>query len=144
MHGAPFPPAGPHGFGHGPRGPRDFGPWGEFSGPEEFNPDEFIAPRHSMRHPLSPEARKQARAIAEEMRAKFEQINGALFVKRHQLRALENAANPDVKAVGECATEIVQLRQERRVLRKELRERMFKEVFEPEAKKAPKKGNEGK
>ena len=77
---------------------------------EEFNPDEFIAPRHSMRHPLSPEARKQARAIAEEMRAKFEQINGALFVKRHQLRALENAANPDVKVVGECATEIVQLR----------------------------------
>ena len=49
-----------------------------------------------------------------------------------------------MKAVGECATEIVQLRQERRVLRKELRERMFKEVFEPEAKKAPKKGNEGK
>lgn len=149
-HGGPAMHHGPHGgpagcpcmpgFGPGPRGPHGMGPWGEFGGPEEFEPDEFMAPRPGMRQPLSPEARKQARAIAEEMRAKFEKVNGALFVKRHELRALENAANPDVKAVSECATEIVNLRHERRALRKELRERMFKEVFEPAIKNAGKEG----
>ena len=77
---------------------------------------------------------------AKELTAKFEKVNGALFVKRHELRALENAANPDVKAVSECATEIVNLRHERRALRKELRERMFKEVFEPAIKNAGKEG----
>ena len=140
MHHAPAGPAGcpcGPGLGHGPRG---FGPWGEFGGPEEFEPDEFMAPRRGMRPPLSPEARKKARAIVEEMRPKFEKINGSLFVKRHELRALENAANPDVKAVGECAAEIVSLRQERRALRKELRERLAKEVFELEPGKDAKAG----
>ena len=48
--------------------------------------------------------------IMEEFAPRMEQLRDSIYVKRQELRALENATNPDVKAVREAATEMARLR----------------------------------
>ena len=50
--------------------------------------------------------------IMEEFAPRMEQLRDSIYVKRQELRALENATNPDVKAVREAATEMARLRNE--------------------------------
>lgn len=76
---------------------------------------------------LTPEQQKKFEAIAQEFGPRFREIDDALFVKMEVLRALRNAAQPDVKAVSDTATEIVKLRAGRDDLRRQMGERIEKE-----------------
>ena len=51
----------------------------------------------------------------------FDRLKDAMFVKKEVLRALQSSTNPDVKQVETVANEIVELRKQRRELRKKLK-----------------------
>ena len=76
---------------------------------------------------LTPEQQKKFEAIAQEFGPRFREIDDAIFVKMEVLRALRNAAQPDVKAVSDTATEIVKLRAGKDDLRRQMGERIEKE-----------------
>ncbi len=58
---------------------------------------------------ISQAQRQEARKAMEASQAKMEPLRAAMFVKKQELRALQNAANPDVAAVSAKATEITTL-----------------------------------
>lgn len=58
---------------------------------------------------LKPEQIAQFDAALKDYNKKIEPIQQSLFVKHQELKALQHAANPDVKAVSKTATEFVQL-----------------------------------
>ena len=58
---------------------------------------------------LKPEQIAQFDAALKDYSKKIEPMQQALFVKHQELKALQNATNPDVKAVGKTATELAQL-----------------------------------
>ena len=51
----------------------------------------------------------------------FDRLKDAMFVKKEVLRALQSSTNPDVKQVEAVANEIVELRKQRRELRKKMK-----------------------
>lgn len=58
---------------------------------------------------LKPEQMAQFDAALKDYSKKIEPTQQALFVKHEELKALQHATNPDVKAVSKTATEFVQL-----------------------------------
>ena len=66
--------------------------------------------------------------IMEEFAPRMEQLRDSIYVKRQELRALENATNPDVKAVREAATEMARLRNEMADLHDALGDKLAAEV----------------
>lgn len=69
---------------------------------------------------MSEEQRAKVNALLQESEAKVEPLRDQLFVKREELRALQNAATPDMKAVNSKAMEINGLREQLRKERAEL------------------------
>lgn len=63
---------------------------------------------------LSPEKRAQFDTMVKDFRAKTETVRDSLYVKHQEMRALQNAANPDVTAVSKTAGEIANLRKQMR------------------------------
>ena len=58
---------------------------------------------------LTPEQIAQFDDVLKTYNKKIEPTQQSLFVKNQELKALQNAANPDIKAVSKTATEVVQL-----------------------------------
>ncbi len=58
---------------------------------------------------ITDEQRQQARALVEKAQESMGVLKQQLFIKHEELRALQNAATPDVSAVSKKATEITQL-----------------------------------
>lgn len=58
---------------------------------------------------LKPEQIAQFDAALKDYSKKIEPLQQSLFVKHQELKALQHASNPDVKAVSKTATELVQL-----------------------------------
>lgn len=58
---------------------------------------------------LKPEQMAQFDAALKDYNKKIEPLQQNLFVKHQELKALQHATNPDVKAVGKTATELAQL-----------------------------------
>ena len=58
---------------------------------------------------LKPEQMAQFDAALKDYSKKLDPLQQALFVKHEELKALQHASNPDVKAVSKTATELVQL-----------------------------------
>ncbi len=55
--------------------------------------------------------RQEARKLVEQSQSKMAPLKQQLFIKHEELKALQNAATPDVKAVAQKATEITELQQ---------------------------------
>lgn len=81
--------------------------------------------------------------IMEEFAPRMEQLRDSIYVKRQELRALENATNPDVKAVREAATEMTRLRNEMADLHDALGDKLAAEVGVPEGFKDAPRGPRG-
>ena len=81
---------------------------------------------------FSAEQQKKYDAILAEFAPKMEPLREAMFVKKHELAALEHAAQPDMKAVEATAKELYKLRTDMRKAHAELYERIAKEVGRPE------------
>ena len=81
---------------------------------------------------LSPEQRAKYSALIDEFAPKMRPIRDQIFVKRQELSALRNAANPDVKAVRSTAEELVKLQDQMADLHNELGRRLEKEVGAPQ------------
>ena len=79
----------------------------------------------------------------EEFAPRMEQLRDSIYVKRQELRALENATNPDVKAVREAATEMTRLRNEMADLHDALGDKLAAEVGVPEGFKDAPRGPRG-
>ncbi len=75
---------------------------------------------------ISDEQKKQLRTTVQSSRDTASDIRGQIFVKRHELKALHNAAFPDANAVGKKASEISELRKALRAERKKLGESIDK------------------
>ncbi len=75
---------------------------------------------------ITDEQRQEARKLVEQAQEKMSLIKQQLFVKHEELKALQNAATPDVKAVSQKATEISQLEQSLATERKTLGEAIDK------------------
>lgn len=58
---------------------------------------------------LKPEQMGQFDAALKDYSKKLDPLQQALFVKHEELKALQHASNPDVKAVSKTATELAQL-----------------------------------
>ncbi len=58
--------------------------------------------------------RAEAQALVEAAQEKMRPLRDQTFVKKHELEALKNAANPDVQAVSKTAQELVALREQLR------------------------------
>lgn len=63
---------------------------------------------------LTPEKRVKFDAMLDELQGKMRPLRDAIYVKKQELHALQNSANPDVNAVSKTATEITQLREKMR------------------------------
>ena len=77
---------------------------------------------------LSPEQRAKMRTLVQEADTKLRPLREQLYVKREEMRALQNAATPDVKAVGQKAQEINTLREQMHKERQALGDRIDKEL----------------
>ena len=76
----------------------------------------------------TPEQREKARAIMQEAETKMQPMRDQMFIKREELRAMQNAATPDTKAVAQKASEINTLRDQMRKERVALGEKLDKEL----------------
>lgn len=63
---------------------------------------------------LTPEKQAQFDTMLDELQGKMRPLRDAIYVKKQELHALQNAATPDVNAVSKAATEITQLREKMR------------------------------
>ncbi len=102
----PPPPGGPRGH-RGPKGPR---------GP-------YVPPQ------LTPEQAAQYTAIIEDFHRKDAAIRDRLFVAKSELKALENRNDGDVTSVTEKAREVLDLRNQKRDLRRQLDDDLQKAGF---------------
>ena len=80
---------------------------------------------------LSPEQQDKYTKIVSEYAKRMDPIQDQIFIKRQELRALQNSTNPDVKAVRETATELTKLNNQLGDLHDEMARRIEKEVGEP-------------
>ena len=69
---------------------------------------------------MTPEQRQKMEAAYAKYEGKLQALEDQIFVKHQELRALHNASQPDVKAVGAKANEIVKLRHELADVRREM------------------------
>ncbi len=74
----------------------------------------------SWRKNLTDEQRKEIRSLREVSQERTRGIKEQLFVKKQELKALQNATNPDVSAVKSVAEEMVSLRSQMHQERKNL------------------------
>ena len=72
-------------------------------------------------------------AIVADFAKQMEPVKDQMFIKRQELRALQNAANPDIAAVRATATEMLQLRKQLGQLHETMTQRIEKEVGKPAA-----------
>lgn len=77
---------------------------------------------------LAPEQREKVKAIHQEFAPKIDPIKDQLFIKKEELKALQNSQNPDVTAVKNCATEITNLKKQLRTLHKQRDEKIDAEI----------------
>lgn len=77
---------------------------------------------------LTPEKRTQFDAMLQDLRDKLTPLRDSLYVKKQELHALQNAANPDVNAVSKAATEITTLRNKMRAEHESFVEKIEKEL----------------
>lgn len=77
---------------------------------------------------MTPEQRQKMQTITQEADAKMNPLRDQLYTKHQELRALQNATNPDVKAVSQKANEINSLREQLRKERVTLGDRIDKEL----------------
>ena len=77
---------------------------------------------------MSPEKQAKYDSIMEDFYNKMQPLRDKLFVKRQELRALQNATNPDMKSVSQTASDINNLRDQMRKERDDLETRLEKEV----------------
>lgn len=63
---------------------------------------------------ISPEQRAQGNTVMQEGAATLQPMREQMYVKQQELRALQNASNPDVSAVNKKAQEINALREQMR------------------------------
>lgn len=103
---SPNPEMGPMGPGHEPgkRGPRSI-----FAG-------------------MNAEQKAKAMAIVKEYDPKIQALRDEQFIKQHELRALENAATPNLQAVRAEAGKLLELVKQIRELEREKMEKIRKEV----------------
>ena len=80
---------------------------------------------------LTPEQRQKYRDIVADYAKKMEPVKDQMFIKRQELRALQNAANPDIPAVRAAATELLQLRKQLCQMHEEMTQQIEKEVGAP-------------
>ena len=95
-----------------------------------------ICPGQDAGFRLSAESSARYEKIVKEYIEPMRKLKDALFVKKAQLKALENATDPDMKAVTETASAVVILRNKLSALHSEMEQRIMKEVIEPERKAA--------
>ena len=69
---------------------------------------------------MTPEQRQKMEAAFAQYAEKIQPLEDQLFVKKQELRALQNAPQPDVNAVGAKAAEIVKLRRQLDTLHREM------------------------
>ena len=81
---------------------------------------EAPAPRGPRAAKMTPEEREKMEAVFAKYSEKMQPLEDKIYVKKHELRALENAPQPDVKAVGAKAEEIIKLRRELDKMRREM------------------------
>lgn len=77
---------------------------------------------------LTPEQRQKYHDIVAEYAKKMEPVKDQMFIKRQELRALENAASPDIPAVRAAATELLQLRKQLGQMHEDMTQSLEKEV----------------
>ena len=92
-----------------------------------------------VRGAYTPEQQKKYDAIVAEFVKQMEPIKDQMFIKRQELRALQNASNPDIAAVRATATELLQLRKQLGQMHETMTQRLEKEVGKPAAAPMPKK-----
>ena len=81
----------------------------------------------------TPEQQQKYDAIVADFAKQMEPVKDQMFIKRQELRALQNAANPDIAAVRATATELLQLRKQLGQLHDTMTQRIEKEVGKPAA-----------
>jgi len=128
----------PNTAGGMPGNMREMGGYSEDGGPcPGFGPGMHEAGMHGygMRGyghgSLTPEQRQKYRDIVAEYAKKMEPVKDQMFIKRQELRALQNAANPDIPAVRAAATEMLQLRKQLGQMHEDMTQRLEKEVGAP-------------
>lgn len=77
---------------------------------------------------LTPEKRAQFDTMLKEYHDKVIPMGDALYVKKQEMRALQNAATPDVNAVSKKATEINELRNKVRAEKDAFMNKLDKEL----------------
>lgn len=91
---------------------------------------QTAAPSKAMN--ISPEQRAKVNTIVQEAQAVIQPLRDQLFVKHEELRAMQQASNPDVTAVSKKAQEIIALREQLRKERHALGQKIDKELGLPE------------
>ena len=81
----------------------------------------------------TPEQQQKYEAIVTEFAKQMEPVKDQMFIKRQELRALQNASNPDIVAVRATATEMLQLRKQLGQMHDTMTQRLEKEVGKPAA-----------
>ncbi len=81
----------------------------------------------------TPEQQQKYDAIVSEFAKQMEPVKDQMFIKRQELRALQNASNPDIAAVRATATEMLQLRKQIGQMHETMTQRLEKEVGKPAA-----------
>lgn len=77
---------------------------------------------------LTPEKRAQFDTMLQDLRTKMTPLRDDLYVKKQELRALQNATSPDVNAVSKTATEINNLRNKMRAEHEKFVEKVEKDL----------------
>lgn len=84
-----------------------------------------------MRSGLSPEQQEKYKAIVNEYSGKMAPLEDQIFVKRQELRALQNAATPNVDSVRAQATELRNLYRQLHTLHAEMSQKLESEAGLP-------------
>lgn len=116
----------------------------EMGGADDFGPGEGMRGMPCGGMALSPEQQQKYEAILDEYSKKMEPVKDQLFIKRQELRALQNAADPDIPAVRTAASELLQLRKQLGQMHEEMRQRLQKEVGKPDVPARPNNAAPGK
>ena len=80
---------------------------------------------------LPQEKRDAFAKIVNDYSPRMEALRDQIFVKRQELKALQNATNPDVAQVRQTADELVKLHNQMADLHNEMGDRLSKEVGSP-------------
>ncbi len=92
---------------------------------------------------ITDEQRAAAQALVDAAQDKMRPLRDQSFVKKQELEALKNAANPDVQAVSKTAQELVALREQLRAAQENLGVALDKALGLPEGTHSLGKGGHG-